>query len=99
MNPTTILHPRRTRRARRAQRARLLAHRDRLEARIGAHRSPLVRLTADTKRMTTHLERLHRVTEELAWQLRLRRERDAARAALDELVDAAWARYGWERPA
>jgi hypothetical protein len=65
---------------------------------IPTPRSVSVTLLVESDVFVKGMDRAVRSTEHLAWLLRLRREREAARVYLDDLLDEAWSRYGWERP-
>lgn len=56
--------------------------------RAEADRRAVARATSD---------RRSRSTDELLWRVTLERVREYARLDLDELLDKAWARYGWDR--
>lgn len=74
---------------------RQLAQLEAITAQVGQYVN--VQVYGDFDQALRQLTRASRSYEEIDWQLRLRRERAAALAALDALVDEAWARYGWER--
>lgn len=76
---------------------RQLAQLDAITAQVGRHVN--VQLYGYSGQALRELRRTARSIEDLDWQIRIRRERTAAWAALDAMVDEAWARYGWERPA
>ncbi|WP_193613145.1 hypothetical protein [Nocardioides lijunqiniae] len=57
-----------------------------------------ITLHADTGPYVDAMTGIARSVEKLRWQVTIRREQALARQFLDDLVDEAWASYGWARP-
>lgn len=69
-------------------------------ARLGRRRvgSLSVDIVVDATSFTAAMDRAREGVEEIQWRATIAHERALAREFLDDLVDEAWASYGWVRP-